>query len=632
MAPEAPDGWVAVRNGNDYFFWPKGQPLPSSITSPGEPCRLDGGYATLNDTSLSKYRIPQAWKDLKNGEGGKPKDFNSDNGLVYNANGARKADPEKIWNAGGPQQPSRQQAWDEYKKSHPLAYDRVAPAGPGLDHDIVPESFRSDFDKWYAGKYPSKREAVGGGIDYSTVDNDSVKRTAPLSLPECETKSLALAKPQFSAGGNLFEEMYAKWYPTGGNAAGNAGQGWRDLGIALDQMANKLAEYQEGRGPSELQKWDGAAKKAAMINLKASIPNLRTASKSASAMGSIVDFWNTTVKAVYDQIIPMYPEYQRQVDENIRMGNATEAQQAKEGYNSFAAKVMNDIYAENYDQICKKFPKLDVYGDATPPVPLIPPTVQQPPGQQPAGQQPQQQSPGGGGPNGAGGKTPDLSALQKQLKNLGQTPATATPTAATKQQEQNPASSALQGVGDAAKSATDATKGVADGLKDAAGQGVDAGKQALDALTGLTNKAGLPEGVLGLGPSGLGGALDKPAAGRIGGAGGGAHGGGGGSGGGLPKELSARPTGPTVEASKAAAAETQASRAGVSPGAGSGGSGAPAAGARGAGTDGKVHKVNKKLLQPQQAGEKLIVAESGDGVVPVLGAAEPESEKKPSRS
>jgi hypothetical protein len=164
----------------------------------------------------------------------------------------------------------------------------------------------------------------------------------------------------------------------------------------------------------------------------------------------------------------------------------------------------------------------------------------------------------------------------------------------------------LSGLTDPLKSAMDAATGAA---KDAIGQAMDAAKGAGQGLgdPNLGGPQGPPEGVLGLGPQGLG-------------AGGGAGKGAGGVGGlgAMPKGLAnATPT--TAPATAAAKVPAAAAGAGLANGAGSPGAGAPAAGQRGGDQNGKGHQVNKALRRKKNGKDVIGDAEAA---VPVVGAPE----------
>ena len=158
---------------------------------------------------------------------------------------------------------------------------------------------------------------------------------------------------------------------------------------------------------------------------------------------------------------------------------------------------------------------------------------------------------------------------------------------------------------DPVKSAMDAATGAA---KDAAGQIADAVKNAAQGAQNPTGAGaqGPPEGVLGLGPQGLGGGGASKGAGGVGG------------GGSMPLNL-ASGKGIDTPAAAAAKASAPATGAGLSSGAGSPGAGAPAAGQRGGDQNGKGHQVNKALRRKKNGKDVIGDAEAA---VAIVGAPE----------
>ena len=165
----------------------------------------------------------------------------------------------------------------------------------------------------------------------------------------------------------------------------------------------------------------------------------------------------------------------------------------------------------------------------------------------------------------------------------------------------DPTKDALDSLTDPVKSAIDSATNAA---KDALGQAMDAAKNAAGQNPLGQGLGGPPEGVLGLGPQGLGGA--------------GAGKGAGGAGGGVP--LRGMPSGlpATAPATTAAKVTAPAAAAGLGAGAGSPGAGAPAAGQRGD-QNGKGHQVNKALRRKKNG--KDVIGDA-DASVPVVGANE----------
>lgn len=267
-----------------------------------------------------------------------------------------------------------------------------------------------------------------------------------------------------------------------------------------------------------------------------------------------------------------------------------------------AVQLFQNIYNPTVEAVTKNFPNLPTppnmkYGD---------PTGPGGPGGNPTG-------PGGGGggkpftPGGGAGTKPfDKSAFDKlnpnkptdfeKYKPIDQKPID------QKDLTTDPTKDALESLTDPTKSAMDTATNAA---KDAIGQAMDAAKNAAGQNPLGDMPKGPPEGVLGLGPQGLGGA--------------GAAKGGGGAGGGVPLRglPSSLPTGaPATAAAKMPAAATGAG-AGLGAGAGSPGAGAPAAGQRAGDQNGKGHQVNKALRRKKNGKD---VIGGADASVPVVGA------------
>lgn len=269
-----------------------------------------------------------------------------------------------------------------------------------------------------------------------------------------------------------------------------------------------------------------------------------------------------------------------------------------------AVQLFQNIYNPVVEAVTQNFPHLPTppnmkYGDPTAP------GGPGGPGGDPSG-------PGGGTspfkPGGGAGTKPfDQSAFDK-LKTDKPTDLENYKPIDQKPTDQNnsttdPTKDALDSLTDPVKSAIDSATGAA---KDAAGQLADAMKNAAGQNPLGDMPKGPPEGVLGLGPQGLGGA--------------GAGKGAGGAGGGVPLRglPSGLPTGtPAAAAAKMPAAATGAG-AGLGSGAGSPGAGAPAAGQRGD-QNGKGHQVNKALRRKKNG--KDVIGDA-DASVPVVGANE----------
>ncbi|MFV8161896.1 hypothetical protein ACNQVK_07260 [Mycobacterium sp. 134] len=267
-----------------------------------------------------------------------------------------------------------------------------------------------------------------------------------------------------------------------------------------------------------------------------------------------------------------------------------------------AVQLFQNIYNPTVEAVTKNFPNLPTppnmkYGDPTAPGGPGGPTSPGGPG---GGTSPFK--PGGG----SGIKPFDKSDLDK-LKTDKPTDLDKYKPIDQKPTDQNdsttdPTKDALDSLTDPIKSAIDSATNAA---KDAAGQLADAMKNAAGQNPLGQGLGGPPEGVLGLGPQGLGGA--------------GAGKGAGGAGGGVP--LRGMPSGlPSTAPATTAAKVTApaAAAAGLGAGAGSPGAGAPAAGQRGD-QNGKGHQVNKALRRKKNG--KDVIGDA-DASVPVVGANE----------
>ncbi|MED5814285.1 hypothetical protein VST63_18135 [Mycolicibacterium sp. 050232] len=278
-------------------------------------------------------------------------------------------------------------------------------------------------------------------------------------------------------------------------------------------------------------------------------------------------------------------------------------QQSIDDYTA-AVQVFDDTYAPAIAAVATNFPNLPPLPNMKFEAPTGDPTGPGGPGG-PGGTSPF--TPGGGGPGGI--KPLDKSALDKlnankptdldKLKPIDQKPID------QKDLTTDPTKDALESLTDPTKSAMDTATNAA---KDAIGQAMDAAKNAAQNPLGQ-GMGGPPEGVLGLGPQGLGGA------------GAGAGKGAGGAGGGVP--LRGMPSGLPSSAPATAAAKMPAGAAGAGAGLGSGagspGAGAPAAGQRAGDQNGKGHQVNKALRRKKNGKDVIGDAEAA---VPVVGADE----------
>jgi hypothetical protein len=354
-------------------------------------------------------------------------------------------------------------------------------------------------------------------------------------------------------------------------------QDWADVRAAIVEAKDQF-ELELGHFERQEEGWKGKTHDAAVRNITASLPEPATAADGAGVQGILVEAFQETIaatqnnivnnKSAYDRALADFPEYTDEINDT---------------YDKFARTVMQEVYSPNIVQIARDNPAftagvtLDV-GDNGP----------GPDGPGPFGPGNGPGSFGGGDLPGPPG-TPEMPEFDTpkfpDTPNLPETPEfpttpTDTPTLPQSlgQPPGGPPSPASSGGGPP--------------------PGSDAGRP--------------PEGVLGLGPKGLGGA---PKGGPKGGGAGGKAG--GGAGGGLPRGLAPG----KATATPAAAVRTPAVGAGAGAGMGAmgpPGAGAPAAGA--AGRDGnKGHQVLKALRRKKTGQE---VAGEAEAVVPVVGAPE----------
>ncbi|MFV8320451.1 hypothetical protein [Mycobacterium sp. 23] len=269
-------------------------------------------------------------------------------------------------------------------------------------------------------------------------------------------------------------------------------------------------------------------------------------------------------------------------------------------YDNMARTTIQDFYNPPIEWVSQRHPDMSAG----------PPRVPGAPGGGPGSPSFGDSPPGRLRPGGLG--LPDMPSLQP----AGRTdPSAAQPNAPTMP------TNAMQGLGDAAKGAGDAANDATQKAQNAAGQAGNAANQALGQIPqgGKDGHAALPEGVLGLGPSGLKGASAAP-------------GSGGGRGGGTGGTASRTPTVGKPSAQLASAGNTASSapvsRAGAGAGAGASGAGAPVAGHRGGAGADKQHKVSKALRHARHGQDVIGEAEA---VLPVVGD-ESDGPSKPPRS
>lgn len=363
---------------------------------------------------------------------------------------------------------------------------------------------------------------------------------------------------------------------------------WADIRTAI---VEGIQNFQIALGALEqADLWKGKTHDAAINTVSTSLTEPQTAADGAGVMGILTEAFTNTIYATKQNIVPNYQKYQDDLAAHPEFQD-----EVKHDYNSFAQKVMHDVYAPTISQIAKDNPAFTQGGT---PQPQPQPQPNLPTG---AGLTNGPGSTGGPGLSG-GPKSPNINGPKPyEPPKLPETklpdPRTTVPTTPT----------GLNGL----KGLTDPLNSALDAAKDAIGQAADAAKNAAQGGQGPNagGPQGPPEGVLGLGPQGLGAA--------------GASKGAGGAGGGpLPRGLA---NGKTMGVPLTAAAKTPAPAvgAGLSSAGGAPGAGAPAAGQRGGDQNGKGHQVNKALRRKKNG--KQVIGDT-DAVVAVVGAPEKASQ------
>ena len=397
--------------------------------------------------------------------------------------------------------------------------------------------------------------------------------------------------------GTDYLDIYSKFEGASGAVAPGVADAWQQVAIDLARVS-----YEFMRRADDVHGWEGEAADAANQNRAQSQSEIVALLGASRFMHSSVSTFEKTIETVRGALVNNRDAYRIEVEQN------TDVESKNANYQVYAQttrQLMSQAYAPPVRAVSDAVPSLDI---SKPPV-----------------GQPQQPGPNGrsGGAGGGGGGLPRGGSGSAVASGTGVSPQSFLDSLQAAQKDPGQGNPA-DGLGDALNQATQGASEAAEGLGDAAGSATDAAKsaaqQAIDAATQAAgqgaNGMGLPpEGVLGLGPNGLRGAVPK-----AGGTGGGGVGGGGA---GLARELAASKLSPEVAAaSKGSAPATTAARAGLASGAaGGGGSGAPAAGHRGGDQD-KVYKVNKALRRTRNGED--VVGDS-EAVIPVVGATETES-------
>lgn len=402
------------------------------------------------------------------------------------------------------------------------------------------------------------RDFVGasGPDDIWSPDVASVQR------PQTRLDNVSAPKKQSNVvlepfEGETFERVYGKFLAA--TVPCGVAEAWGDI---RNKVLDETRKFDNGLAKLDVEGgWKGHTHDAAIANVGSSLTEPVAAGDGAGAMEILVEAWSKTINSIYTHIHANWENYQSSLNAHPEFQD-----HVRREYNSFAQKVMLEIYEPNVRAIAENNPAFTQGG---------PPQV------------------GGTGPGSLGGgsgfggpKIPDFGGPQvPDLSPPGRTDPSTVP-----------------GPPD---SLTDPVRAASDAAQNALGPAADAANKAAEAAKDAGQRR-LPEGVLGLGPKGLGGA------GGAGKTGGGA--------GARPRGLaSGRPAGaPASMASKMPTTPTRAAAAGAGIGAmGPPGAGAPAAGQRGG--EGAAHTPSKALRRKKN-GQK--VAGEAEAVVPVVGAPE----------
>ncbi|MGV0743843.1 hypothetical protein [Mycolicibacterium sp. XJ870] len=419
------------------------------------------------------------------------------------------------------------------------------------------------------------------GNDPSKVDDDDLHAPETglddLNRQRYEKAAFPVVPENFSHV--TFEEVSDHVVgPRIGDTGAGLAAGWGNVRDAISRAAADFAGALDSL-VKDPQHWNGETKGAAFQNVRDSFREPVQVSLGAGAMEVLIDGFTRTMDFVYDNIVPNRQQYQSDWDAYPQSGD-----EIKNAYDTFARKLMQETYRPNIENIANNNPSFTGGG---------PPDLgNNPGGPQGAG------TPGGGVP-GSGPQTPDLGLPEMPEPTIPTEPVSPT-TSPNLDGITDAATNALGQMGDAAKQAADAAKEALQNL-DAAGEGP-------------------PEGVLGLGPTGLSSA--GPTAGGAG------LKAGGGAGSSLPRGL------PNARAISGTPTPAVARMATPAVGAGLGAMGAPAAGAPAAANPGgdnntKGHQVNKALKRMKNGQD--VVGES-DAIVPVIGADEAPEATDPERS
>ena len=409
-----------------------------------------------------------------------------------------------------------------------------------------------------------------------------------------ETKPSGVKAEDFSQAN--FQDVYDDIVLASDMIAPDYPQVWADISAAIVDATQTIKQMLIELGNDE-GGWKGETRNGAVGSLNSFFEEPMKAAEGAHVMGILVDDFENTILTTKDNIVPKKPDYDEMLQTVEDRPDVYE--DIKNDFDNFAQKVMAEVYVPNIDRIGQDNPVFTL-GEALA-APELDPGLVDP--NSPGGDGAGSFDPGsldGPGPF-AGTEKPDFTGpVVPDLTDTRQAVPT-TPIA-------NP--SGLNSPTDAIKAATDAARNGLGSAADAAKQAADSARKPFGSGPGDP-----PEGVLGLGPKGLG---DSP----LGGGAGGKTGAGAGTR--LPRSLAdGRPTGAAVTSSTRLPSTAGATGAG--PGMmGPPGSGAPAGAPRG-GDNNNSHQVLKALRRKKNGQE---VAGEGDAVVAVLGATQKPAKPK----
>jgi hypothetical protein len=360
---------------------------------------------------------------------------------------------------------------------------------------------------------------------------------------------------------------------------------WHDIASAIVEATQDFKDELAHLDRLHDGAWKGETRDAAMNSVRSSFVEPETASAGAAVMGILVEAFANTISTIKESIVGNKQDYDRDRAEWPEYHD-----EIKRAYDEHARSVMQDVYSPSIKKIAEYNPAFTAGGTSE-----VEPLDPAPGGPYSPG------DPGlGGGASGPfdGAEIPDLagpmtSDLPQMTSDLPQTVPTGASTI--------PTPAGLGGLTDPVRAASDAAQKALGAATDAAKQAVEGAQRPVG-----PGQGDLPEGVLGLGPKGLGG---LPSAGGAGGKTGADMA--------LPHGLA----GGRTAGGAVTAPPKLPGLAGTTSGAGLGamgppGSGSPAAAQRG-GEPGKGHQVLKGLRRTKTG--QQVVGEA-KATVPVIGA------------